>query len=310
MPPLNFLTNCFANKSPAAPLHTCYDIAKDFLLPMFLGIMAAIAAYYIFYRETKLGKEKEQSAHDQAIRDKLTYFTALLSNIQKTSAEQNKMLQEFIDEIEADSISFPLLTYMPIQDLQRLIGLDVESYLLAFAEFYTEDRKASIKRFKDIMVSSDFLHHIFKSIFDQVKNGQQFDFERKAQYQELYYRSFNTCGRFMMQIEELPEWKGRFLKIFDKFHANHKGDNYDLPFYFDYFFQPVNDFCTNYVTAGLPITNEFEEIAITTRDGKQLFHHIQVQNQQIAKDFEGGYQKIKHSLVELKELTVGLNADF
>ena len=296
--------------APATAAHTFYDIAKDFLLPPFLGIMAAVAAYYIFYRETKLGKEKEQASHDQVVLDKLTYFTALLSNIQKTAVEQNKSLKELIAEIEANDVNFPLLTYMPMQDLQRLIGLDVESYLLSFAEFYHENRKASIKKFKTIMVNSVFLHHIFKSIFEQVQKGQQFDFERKTQYQELYYRAYNTCGRFMMQLEERPELKARFLAIFDRFQANHQGDNYDLPFYFDYFFEPVNDFCTDYVTAELPITSEFEEIAITTRDGKQLFHNIKVQNQQIAKDFQGDYEKIEHSLAELKELTVRLLADF
>jgi|GEM_PF-6376606 len=52
------------------------------------------------------------------------------------------------------------------------------------------------------------------------------------------------------------------------------------------------------------------EIAITTRDGKQLFHHLKMENQQLSNDFQNDYEKINDSLEELKILTQSLMLEF
>lgn len=287
-----------------------YDIAKDFVLPLFLTLLAALAAYYIFYRETRRDKEKEEVARQQKIKDKLTYFTALLSNIIKTATDQHQYLLEWIENVNKDDVNFHLLTYMPIQDLERLVKIDVESYLLSYAEFYSQNRKESIKTFKKMMVNVDYQYQLFNSIFSQLQKGQQFDFERKKQYQELFYKAYNLGGVIIQQLNEQPDWLKRFLELAKDFDENHPGDNYDITFYHKYYFEPFNQFFADHMGIGFLPSLELSEAAIASRDGKQLFQHIKVENQQLAKDFSIDAERMKESIEDLKSLSTQLITDF
>jgi hypothetical protein len=60
----------------------------------------------------------------------------------------------------------------------------------------------------------------------------------------------------------------------------------------------------------LPLTPTFHIVATATRDGKQAFDHIKVQNQQLLSDFTEEYEKIDLWIKELKQAMQPLLADF
>jgi hypothetical protein len=112
-----------------------------------------------------------------------------------------------------------------------------------------------------------------------------------------------------MELAPNPAWRLRLdtlLVDFDKRHTS----NFDVTFYYDHYFVPVNNFCLAYLTAGHKPTPTFHTVAIATRDGKQVFELIKAQNQQIAEDFEDDDAKITQWLAELKNLIAPLLKDF
>ena len=296
-----------ANKD--ATTHSLYDVMKDFVLPVVVALVAAWIAYYVFYRGSQLEKQKTELQRRQTINDKLSYFTALLRSIYKTADQQKEFLMEWINLAKADDVNFPIMTFLTLQDLNRLIGLDPEAYLLAFAEHFAGDRPTAIKNFQKILNICDFLHDVFQSLKDQLKNGQEFDFERKTKYQELFYNAYNSTGQFMLELEANPSWRDRLNGLMQDFDKNHSS-NYDISFYDQYYFVPVNAFCVDYLSASLPLTPTFHIVATATRDGKQAFDHIKAQNQQLLSDFTEEYEKIDLWVKELEQAMQPLLADF
>jgi hypothetical protein len=69
-----------------------------------------------------------------------------------------------------------------------------------------------------------------------LKNGQEFDFERKTKYQELFYNAYNATGQFMLELEENPSWRDKLNGLMQDFDKNHSS-NYDVSYYYQYYYQ-------------------------------------------------------------------------
>jgi hypothetical protein len=170
---LDSLVSAPVQPAAATPVaHSFYDYAKDFILPFALGGLAAWMAYYVFYRGSVLEKAKAEGVRLQSVRDRLSYFTALLASIYKTASEQQVFLRDWVKKAKADDVNFHLMSYLPMQDLRRLVEMHPEPYLLAFVEFYGKDRKKAVQDFQSIIAICDFLEAMFESLKQQLKNGQ------------------------------------------------------------------------------------------------------------------------------------------
>ena len=81
------------------------------------------------------------------------------------------------------------MTFIPLNDLKRASNtLNLEDYLLAYVDKYSSDRKKSIKEFKEIIASIDYLLEIFAQIPQQLQKAQTYDFEKKLKF-KVYFKT-------------------------------------------------------------------------------------------------------------------------
>ncbi|MDP3393082.1 hypothetical protein [Sediminibacterium sp.] len=289
-----------------------WDLAKDFLLPLVLGVFAGYMAYYIFVKETKRDRVNDEAKKAEERSDKLKYFSALVESALRTSIQQKNNLKNQIKAIRQNNVEFQLMTQVPLYDLKRISEeLNLEDYLLAYTNIYSQDRTASVKEFKNTIAAIDYLYDVFQHIIIQLKDSQMYDYQRKKKLQEIYENGWNLSGRLMLYFQRNdPQSYSEFLQLYQNFMQNHQGDNYDLQFYNDFFFVPFNDFCTTYMADNRRIIPEILELGIFTRDGKQSFNQVKSENDIVKNDLIGDFKIIYSSLMELRDNSERLLADF
>lgn len=269
-----------------------WDLFKDFVLPILIAGLAAYIAYFIFVKETKRDKEKEERKKIEERSDKLLFFSTIIESCLTISIQQKNNIKDYIKLIRQNDVDFHFMTFVPLNDLERVSNvLNLETYLLAYVNKYSKNRKTSIKEFKEIMASIDFLLAVYKNISEQLKRVQMYDYERKTKLQNLFRNAYNLIGRLIMIFQQNhPDVFNSFIDIYENFVKNHPGNNYDVNFFYNYFFVPFNDFCAEYFAAGHQPIQELFDLALFTREGKQLYANIKSESQtlkgQLVRDFK------------------------
>ena len=92
----------------------------------------------------------------------------------------------------------------------------------------------------------------------------------------------------------------QLIKLYNNFVNNHPGNNYDITFYYEHFFVPYNDFCTNYLANGNQPFQELLDLALLTRDGKQLYGHIKSEHQILKEQLANDFKLIYRTLLDLR----------
>lgn len=288
-----------------------YDFLKDYILPLILGFIAACVAYYIFVAETKRDRKKEIDLKAQEQNDKLIFFSTSVESALKTAIQQEGYLKEYLRLIRQDDVNFHHIKYVPLNNFQRIVEvLDLETYLLAYVNKYNTNRTASVKEYKNILANIDYLYHNFKQLFGQIERAQQHDYERKLEYKNTFYKIFNSLAAIYSELQQDQINFERFRDIIDAFTNNHQNDNYNITFYFEHFFTPINDFFLDYFGANNPRTEALTAAAVASRDGKQLYQHIKVENQQLRNELSQDFKGIYRSILDLKRLSAVLISNF
>lgn len=289
-----------------------WDLSKNIFLPILIASGAAYMAYFIFVKETDRDKEKENGKQAQARHDKLLYFSALIKSVLHNSVQQKNNLQELIKKIEKDNIEFHLMTQIPLYDHKRIVEtLDLENYLLSYTNYYIENREASVKEFKGIMSSIDFLYDQFMQIIDQRLKSQTFDHERKQNVQEIFERSHKALGILMVVFERRDDkYSKEFFEIFQTFNENHPGNNYDLTYYNNSFFSPFNKFCISFLSDEHVISQPILDLANGSRNGMQVYNQIKSENDTAKEDLTTQLQLIDQTISELEKYSKNLLTDF
>lgn len=209
-----------------------WDLFKDFVLPISLALFAAGMAYFIFITETKEDKKKEGNKIRQERSDKLMFFSTMVFRSLKTAQDQKDNLKDYIRKIKANDIEFHLMSFVPLNDLKRITEeLNLEEYLLAYANYYNKNRKDSIKEFMRIIECIGYLYAVFNEMLKQLEKGQMYDYERKKQFQNLFEKGYNMIGSLLMASKTTdPKLCSNIEIILSDFSANHSGSNYDITF--------------------------------------------------------------------------------
>ena len=278
-----------------------WNFFKDFILPILLAGFAGWMAYFIFISETKRDKLAEEQKKNQERSDKLLFFMVLIESAIKISKHQNENIENQIKNITANDIDFHQMTLVPLNDLKRITEeLNPEVYLLAYTNYFQSNRLNAVKEFKNIMASVDFIYELFQDIIKMLEKSQTYDYERKLKFQEIFHSSYKVLGELLLQTKEnnIPFHNALNL-VYANFTANHPGDNYDLNFYYNFFFLPFNDCVSNLIPNLQNPSKEILEFATLTRDGKQLFLQIKSQNKLLLEDLTADLKKTSKSLIEL-----------
>ncbi|RZJ23660.1 MAG: hypothetical protein EON51_01930 [Acinetobacter sp.] len=288
-----------------------WDFSKDFLFPLFLAGLAAYTAWFIFIRETKRDKLKEQHAETQTQLDRLQYFSNTVSSIISIVGQQKTFIDQFIEEIDKNELEFHLLTFIPIHDLRRVTkDMDIEKYLLAYVSHYPENRKLTIKEFNEIIGAIDYFYELLGSLHGQMEKAQQFDFERKKKYQDQHTNAHSLYGKIMMDKDIDKKLVTDLEAIGTNFFENFPNNYYDLQYFNDKYFEPFNGYLTDYLARTGNNNPMVLEFAAYTRDAKQTFQQIKNGNRELMADFNETSQAINSELVNLKMHSERLRAQF
>ena len=295
-----------------------WDFFKDFFLPILLALFAGGMAYFIFIEETRRDKRKEKVRKDEERSDKLLFFSALIGKVLKTATSQKEYIREHIEEIKKNDVDFLLMTFLPLYDLKRVTeALNLEEYLLAYVNYYSIDRKKSVKEFEEIISSIDFLFLIYNGVSAQLEKAQKFDHERKLKFQKLFENAHQLVGSLMLSLRNDASLQTELITRFKDFSDNSKGKNDDLPFAYEYFMVPFNTFCLEYINTiesriskGEEVNQDILNLATITRNGKQLYGEIKWQNQLLKNDLSQDLIKINLALDDLEKASKNIIRDF
>lgn len=289
-----------------------FGFFKDILLPITLAGFAAYIAYFIFVEEMKEDRKREERKKQEENRDKLIYFSTLVRACIKDSITQKDNIKNHIREINKDDINYHTMNFVVLNDFKRIAEiLNLEDYLLAYTNHYYDDRIGSIQEFKQIVKSIDFLFEIFRGIPKQLELGQQYDYERKRQFQDLFSTGYNISGDLMLKTRYTNNAMYSDLEnLMLEFSNNHPGNNYDITFYYNYFFIPFNDYAIKYMTTNPNFSTEIQELAVCTRDGKQLFNFIKSENRNKGIDLFHDFKITYKTILSLKKASERLLDNF
>lgn len=299
---LQVTTNLYSSVQSKAENSFWWDFSKDFIVPIGIAILAALTAYYIFISETKRDRRNEDRKKAEERNHKLLFFATLVESCLTVSVQQKNYIKDFIRKIKNDDVDFHLLTFLPLNDLKRVSNvLNLELYMLAFVDKYPSSRKGSIKIFKEIITSIDYLLEIFNQIPKQLEKAQMYDYERKVKMQGLFQSAYNLAGRISMHFEGNDnETSSTLMDLYYNFVNRHPGDYYNINYYYEYFFVPYNDFCSNYIASGKAPLQEIIDLALLTRDAKQLYNQIKSANNVLRADLTIDFKNINRTLIDLR----------
>ncbi len=288
-----------------------YEVWKDFILPILIAFSAGYMVYWTFIRQTRHDKQKELEAEKQLQRDKLYYFANSVKTIFAISRDQNAATLAFVEAQLKDLSEVKELLLFSLNELRRMTqDLQLESYMLAYVNYYGIDRKAAIKEFNNIVVRIDMLYETFKHIEEHHHMAQEIDQKYKVNLLSLRYRASNLVAVLSVSLRKSAPLLAQELDQFAVvFHASPTGNN-DAGFYHQHFFVPFNRFAVKYVSSDLPEVSQIQELAILTRDGKAIYEQLINENQRVAEDFKNQYDRLKTEIELLKEHSKRLLEDF
>lgn len=289
-----------------------WDLSKDFVLPILLAGFAGYMVYFVFVKETKRDKEKEQKKKDEEQFDKLRYFSALVESALRASVEQKDNLEKHILAMGQNNLDFQLMSYVPLYDFKRISEeLNLEEYLLAYTNHYDKDRAASIKEFKNIIASIDYLYDVFISIKSQLEKSQANDYERKKTFQQLYQQSYDLIGGLMLYFGGNDKQSfNEVTLLLQNLQQNNRGNNDDLNYHYKFFIEPFNNFCIQYSMSGRQLLPQILQLAAYTRDGKQVFFDIQKHNDDLKNDLNEDFKAVCQCLNEFQATSQQMLKEF
>jgi len=311
LPILNIILSQDVQNVISAENSILYNVFKDFILPIVLAIAAAITAYYIFVIETKRDTIKEGLRKQNEQNDKLFYFSTLVKSVIKSSINQKEHLDDLINKIEKDDLTFHLLTMVPQLDFKRIsTELNLEEYLLAYTAHFDSNRKESVKEFKEIIDSVDFLYSIFESYPNQLKLSHKIDLENKTKFQSLFKAAYDKTAILSIILNRTDLKKFNELQIIISNFIKNNNDKQNIKVFMDFFVLPINDFCIDNIDPKKFIINEIQDLAVLTRDCKQVFNDIKANNQTIKDNFASDYIAISNEIKELNKISEKLLENF
>lgn len=294
------------------PNSVWWHLGRDFLVPIGIAVLAGFIAYNIFVKETNRDKKKEQDRLDQLRDDKLLYFSTLVNSILQNSRQQQEHLSELINSIKNDGISFHLMIQVPLYDHKRVVELiNLEDYILSFANYFHTDRINAILEFQQIIASIDYLYSTFTHLIDVHLRAQNFDDARKIRFAHLFASAYEKLQVFFVIFERADNnYSKEFFQCFETFSSSHQGNNSDISLYHFKFFKPFHAFFVKYILEKQPIRQEIFDFVAICKNAIQLYTEIEFASKDLNTDYSEDLKHIIESIGELQNNSKRLLSTF
>lgn len=163
-----------------------YNCLKDFILPIIIAISGAYFAYYYFVKQNRIDKEKDETKKNEERINKLFYFTIIVEYALENSLEQLNNLKNLIEQTSKSPIELVLMVQSPMHNLKIITDvLNLEEYLIAYTNYYPENRKASVIQFKNIFNSFTMLDGMFKQIPLELQEKYNIEIDGKKRIADI-----------------------------------------------------------------------------------------------------------------------------
>lgn len=289
-----------------------YDVGKDYFLPLIIAGVAAYMVYWAFVRETKRDRDKELVNEIQQQNDRLQFFSNLVLNAIRFADEQYFEMRSYLEIQTSKPTEIHLMGLVSVSHLRRFVeDLNFEVYLLAYVNHYKSDRKQAIREFNFIVSHIDLLYDIIKEIPSRFRQAQDSELANREMLQKIQLHAQNLVAKLAITLRRVNlDAYNEFLSINDQFSRAFEGHNSDITFYRDHFLKPFNAFALKYLSMGRVGDVQLQDLAITTRDGLQIYNVIVKENLWLTEDYRIRAEQVFDIIEKLKGYSKNLLADF
>lgn len=274
------------------------------IIGAFLGLLAAL---WVNRQIDNRNLKKEVKHKEQRYLSHLKYLSQLLDSILKNypkQAENYKKLSEVVNEK-------PLETQMPVlqatYDLSRLKDMDSTELRDAYFHFYS-DTEESIKNYRKLYASVDFLLMYFDDLMKQNENHRNFTHKDQLFVRDcieeaslrLENREKNIQKSNPSNFQEINEFQyiHKFSLIFKEITKN----IIDFQVIYESYIKPLYDT----ILVEIPDDNFADTILILLRKAINRLRSIEINSKEFAKDMETVESRIENSIEFLTKINITL----
>ncbi len=276
------------------------DITCNWWLDLLNTIIGAAigsgATIWALYRTFQNDKQKDEDRRVQFQKEKLKYLQSLIRSIEKGLPLQIEHFKTYADKIRKNSVDLPLLTYIPLNELDRIVNkINQEDYYHSYlGEF--GDSQSLIDEFRDIISTLNYFDGNITIIKDSLRKSFDFDYERKNSLKNIVEKSMDDAAGLLINNEILKNANEFWSFINDtmiEFHEK-KTEYSDLKFYQENFVEPLKAGLLKF-TMTIPLAHY---LIIQLKNATFIYSSIQIHNIKVADDFENWHQVMKQHFEE------------
>ena len=291
-----------------------YSIVKDFLFPLFLAIISAITAYYLFFRQILNDNQKIIEHKKEELKNKLTYFSLIVHNAIHNSKEQNENLKTLISELKEIEIDSRPQFIAPITDLKFIAEkIDTENYLLSFLEYYSSGNKIeNAGKFKTIIDSCGMIYQIFLQNDKFLEDKLKLDSEGKIKFSAIVNDCADLLGKCLhkMNKEKNPLFS-ELIKIHND--INEKMYSYGEDFIRGQYYlivQPCLKLLDSWNEKHIVFDEDLGNLWIASKDGFHLYSNMLRNNKLLLTHLINNFDSVKDLLIDIETSSQQLRKDF
>jgi hypothetical protein len=272
-----------------------------------LGSAAAIGiAIWIYRRQYRDNEKSRINAAEEIERNTLKYFSISIQEIITLVKEQIENNEEFLVIFRKDILDFPLITYLPLFPIKRIIdNTALDKILISYINKFSSKENV-IKEFSELISILDYLYLELASLPELLERGIKYDHERQVKFSDGYKKVWDYCGAVITGYETTDTDAVNTMKgIIAKFNdPNLQTD--DIKYFYKNIIVPVNEYSVAMLESGR-IYPVVIELAKETRDCKSVYADIIKHNKHfIEKDFLPISNKIKEEYGKLIKMSKDL----
>ncbi len=272
-----------------------------------LGSAAAIGiAIWIYRRQYRDNEKARIKAEKEIERNTLKYFSISIQEIIALVKQQIENNGEFMDVFRKKILDFPLITYLPLFPIKRIIeSTSLDKILISYVNKFSENKDV-IKEFSELISILDYLYLELASLPELLERGIKYDHERQVKFSDGYKKVWDFLGAIISgYVKTDTDTVNTMNAIIAKFNDPSLQTD-DIKYFYDNIIVPVNEYSVTMLASGrvYPI---FIELAKETRDCKGVYSDIIKHNKHfIEKDFLPISNKIREEYDKLIRMSKNL----
>lgn len=276
---------------------------SDLVVAILGALIGTGTALWVFYLSNAKQLKNENLKKTENQNNKLYYFSSLVHGAMLVLDGQKNNVKKFIYETKLRPFDLPEMGYIPMNDVDRIISkLNLEDYFLSYTSKYGVKLK-TVKEYKNIISSFDFLSSNFTALISQLEKAQQFDYQRKIQFKEEYERAYKIIGKILLWNDSTQNpIQNEIIQIYSAFADNPPPTRYDLIGFYQKLIVPYFNLFQNYVANNSDfITSDIIELYTISKGVVILHEYIESNNLRFADDLLGQVRSIARSLKSLQK---------